>query len=76
MKMNDATFNAIRWVVEIFLPALSTLYFGLSQFWPLPYVEQIVGTISVFTTFLGAVVITARKAYESNNQTTEEDEAE
>lgn len=40
----------------ILLPALSVLYIGLGQFWKLPCVEEISGTIMLVDTFLGALL--------------------
>ena len=38
------------------LPACGTLYFALASIWGLPYAEQIIGTISAVTVFIGALI--------------------
>jgi len=38
------------------LPAIGALYFGLSQIWGFPFGEEIVGTISLITVFLGTLL--------------------
>ena len=53
---NNKTFDVLKFVAQIGLPALGTLYFALSQIWGLPYGEQIVGTITALDVFLGAVL--------------------
>ena len=63
MKIPDKLYNILKWVVVIFLPALATAYWGLSGLWNFPYVEQIVGTISVIETFLGAIIGISTHAY-------------
>lgn len=56
MIMNNKTYDVLKWIAQIVLPALGALYFGLSRIWGLPYGEQIVGTITVVDTFLGALL--------------------
>lgn len=54
--LNDKTYNILKWVALILLPAMGALYFGLAGIWNFPYGEQIVGTITVIDTFLGAIL--------------------
>ena len=54
--MSNKTYDTLKFIAQIVLPALGTLYFALSQIWGLPYGEQIVGTITAVDTFLGAVL--------------------
>lgn len=65
MIQNSKTFDTLRTICEIVLPALSTLYFGLSEIWGWPFVmpEQVCGTIAVIITFLGAFINLERSAY-------------
>ena len=56
MKMTNKTYDILKYIAQIVLPALGTLYFALSQIWGLPYGEQIVGTITAFDAFLGALL--------------------
>jgi hypothetical protein len=50
------TYDFLKMVAQIFLPALGTLYFGLSEIWGLPYGPEVVGTITVVDLFLGAIL--------------------
>lgn len=54
--LNDKTYNILKWVALILLPAMGALYFGLAGIWNFPYGEQVVGTITVIDTFLGAIL--------------------
>ena len=54
--MSNKTYDILKYIAQIVLPALGTLYFALSQIWGLPYGEQIVGTITAVDAFLGAVL--------------------
>ena len=56
MKMTNKTYDILKYIAQIVLPALGTLYFALSQIWGLPYGEEIVGTITAFDAFLGALL--------------------
>lgn len=53
---DDNTYNILKWIAMIMLPALGALYFGLASIWGLPYGQEIVGTITVIDTFLGAIL--------------------
>lgn len=52
----DKVYNVLKIIAQYVLPAMSSLYFGLSTIWNLPYPEQVVGTIMAIDTFLGAVL--------------------
>ena len=54
--MNDKLYDFLKWVAQILLPAVATLYFAIAQIWGLPYAEQIVGTITAIDAFLGALL--------------------
>lgn len=54
--MSNKTYNILKCIAQIILPALGTLYFALSSIWGLPYGEQIVGTITAIDAFLGALL--------------------
>lgn len=54
--MSNRTYDHLKFIAQIVLPALGTLYFALAGIWGLPYGEQIVGTITAVDTFLGAVL--------------------
>ena len=56
MKMTDKMYDLLKWVAQILLPAVATLYFAIAQIWGLPYGEQIVGTITAIDAFLGALL--------------------
>ena len=56
MKMSNQTYDVLKFIAQVFLPALGTLYFALSQIWGLPYGEQIVGTLTALDAFLGALL--------------------
>lgn len=54
--MKDKTYDILKTVCTIGLPALATLYATLSGIWGFPFGEQIVGTITAVDLFLGAIL--------------------
>lgn len=54
--MDNKMYDILKWIAQILLPALGTLYFALASIWGLPYAEQIVGTITAVDAFLGAIL--------------------
>lgn len=56
MKMSNKVYDVLKWIAQILLPAIATLYFALAKIWGFPYQEEIVGTISAIDLFLGALL--------------------
>lgn len=56
MKMSNTMYDVLKWIAQIALPALATLYAALAGIWGFPYGEEIVGTISAVDIFLGALL--------------------
>lgn len=54
--LTNKTYDILKWIAQIVLPALGALYFGLSKIWGLPFGEEVVGTIAVIDTFMGALL--------------------
>lgn len=54
--MSSKTYDVLKWIAQILLPAVGTLYFALASIWGLPYGEQVVGTITAVDAFLGALL--------------------
>lgn len=67
MTLKNETYDLLKWIAMIVLPALGTLYFALSAIWGLPYGEQIVGTITAIDAFLGALLGVSTSKYNKEN---------
>ena len=65
--MSNKTYDVLKWIAMVFLPAIATLYFALAGIWGLPYGEEIVGTITAFDTFLGVLLGIASAQYKKNS---------
>lgn len=68
MLISNRMYDILKWVAQIWLPALSTLYFALAGIWGFPYGEQVVGTITAIDAFLGAILGISTKMYNKEVQ--------
>ena len=73
MVFPNAVYDKLKWIAQILLPALATLYFALSKVWNLPYSEQIVGTISAVDVFLGALLQISTNNYNADQKVLNKD---
>lgn len=49
-------YDGLKFLAQILLPALGTLYFTLAQIWGLPAAEEVIGTIVAVDAFLGVLL--------------------
>lgn len=56
MKLTNKAYDILKWIAQILLPAVATLYFALSKIWGLPNPTEVVGTISAVDIFLGTLL--------------------
>lgn len=69
MKMNNKTYDTLKYIALYVLPALATLILTLGGIWGFPYAEAIAATITAVDTFLGALIgISAKKYAESQEE--------
>ena len=64
MKLSNETYDILKFIAQILLPAIGTLYFALATIWGFPYGEQIVGTITAIDAFLGTCLGISTKNYQ------------
>lgn len=75
--MSNKLYDILKWIAQILLPAIATLYFALAGIWNLPYGEEIVGTITAIDTFIGVLLgISSKTYYNSQNQIQEPKQAD
>ena len=67
MDISNELYDKLKWIAQILLPALGTLYFALATIWGLPYGEQIVGTLTAIDAFLGALLKISTDTYNRGN---------
>ncbi len=61
--MSNKVYDVLKYIAQIVLPALGTLYFALASIWGLPYGEEVVGTITAVDAFLGALLMISSANY-------------
>lgn len=66
--MTNKIYDILKFIAQIVLPALGTLYFALAAIWGFPYGEQVVGTITAVDAFLGAVLGISTYAYNKEGE--------
>ena len=54
--MKNKTYDILKYIAQIVLPALGALYAALAPLWKLPCAEAVVGTIAAVDAFLGALL--------------------
>lgn len=54
--VSNKAYDILKWIAQIVLPAIGTLYFALAGIWGFPYGDAIVGTIMAIDAFLGALL--------------------
>ncbi len=67
MKFKNKTYDKLKTICLIILPALATFYGSLGQIWGFPMTEQVVLTITAFDTFIGACLGISNINYKKEN---------
>lgn len=70
--MTNKVYDVLKYIAQIVLPAIGTLYFALAGIWGLPCGEQVVGTITAIDAFLGAILRISTVKYNKSLEAEEE----
>lgn len=70
--MTNKVYDVLKYIAQIVLPAIGTLYFALAGIWGLPCGEQVVGTITAVDAFLGAILRITTVKYNKSLEAEEE----
>lgn len=54
--MKNSTYDILKYIAQIVLPALGVLWFSISRIWGIGYGEEILATITALDCFLGAIL--------------------
>lgn len=68
MIIKGKTYDVLKWVAQLLLPGLGTLYFALAGIWGLPAAEEVVGTIVAVDAFLGLLLGLSQTAYNKSDE--------
>jgi len=63
MKLNNRTYDVLKWIALAVIPAASTLVLTVGKIWGLPYYDNIGATISAIGLFIAAVIGVSSKDY-------------
>ncbi len=66
--LTNKTYDILKWIAQILLPAVGTLYFALAKIWGFPFSEEIVGTITAIDAFLGVLLGISKAQYDKVNE--------
>lgn len=66
--MTNKVYDILKFLAQVILPAIGTLYFALAGIWGFPYAEQVVGTIAAIDTFLGVCLGISTSKYNKNQE--------
>ena len=69
-------YDKAKFVAQIGLPTLGTLYFAVAALWHLPAAEQVVGTITAVDAALGALLGLSTTAYNKTQEIEAANQAE
>lgn len=67
MQLPNKVYDVLKYLAQIVLPSIATLYLALAGIWNLPFGEQISGTIMAIDTFLGVLLGISSANYNKNN---------
>ena len=66
MKFTGVMYDRLKFIAQIALPGLGTLYFTLAAAWDLPSAEAVVSTIVAVDTFLGVLLGISSSQYNNS----------
>lgn len=61
--ISNVLYDILKFITTIVAPAAGTAYYGLAAIWGFPAGEQVVGTIVIIETFIGAVLLISTVRY-------------
>ncbi len=66
--MKNKTYDVLKWIAQIVLPAIATFYVTVASLWNLPFPEEISGTIMAVDTLLGAILMISSANYKKESE--------
>lgn len=66
--LSNRTYNALKELSTVVLPAFGALYFALAQIWGFPKGEEVVGSLAVVSTFFGTLLKISTSSYNKSNE--------
>ena len=63
MKLSNRTYDILKWVALVVIPASATLVLTVGKIWGLPYYDNIGATISAVGLFIAAIIGVSSKDF-------------
>lgn len=63
MKLDNKTYDILKWVALVVIPASATLVLTVGKIWGLPYYDNIGATISAVGLFIAAIIGVSSKDF-------------
>lgn len=63
MKLSNRTYDILKWVALVVIPASATLVLTVGKIWGLPYYDNIGATISAIGLFIAAIIGVSSKDF-------------
>lgn len=73
MKMSNKTYDILKYIAQIVLPALATLWATLGKIWSWPLVTEISASIMAVDFFMGALLKISSDKYNQEQQPPDKD---
>ena len=71
-QMGNDTYDFLRYMAQIVIPALAALWVAIAKIWGLPYGAEIGGTLMAIDTFLGAILKVSTDNYWEDQENEQE----
>jgi hypothetical protein len=65
--LSDVTYERVKWIIAIVIPAAGTLYFALATIWGFPAGQQVLGSLIAVQAFLGALFAISTQQYRNSD---------
>ena len=66
--LSSKQYDSLKFIVQILLPAIGTLWFTMASIWNFPYADEVLGTITALALFGGTVIGVSKKAYDNSDE--------
>lgn len=63
MMLTNKTYNILKFIAQIVLPAIATFYVSIASIWGLPLGDEISRTLMAVDTLLGAILMISTAKY-------------
>lgn len=68
MKLSNKTYDIMKWVVQLLIPSLITLYGVIGTTLNIPYTEQVLTIGGAVDVFLGTILKISTNNYNKENE--------